>query len=172
MGYRIGLENDFQTGSTFCMFAKFIFQSEQRWTCLFTRFPVPRTVLGAESVLVIVVSCRSNLSFKLIEVILLSFGYLAPSTRKVKCVWHIRKTVLLMEKCRKQEIFNKGVRMIWKSDGILLKHLAGWCNLDVFILCDTFGPFDPNSCEYVLTCLYKDVKIHVDVWRKPPQYCN
>lgn len=52
------------------------------------------------------------------------------------------------------------------------KALAGWCNLDVFTLCDTFGPFDPNSCEYVLPCLYKDVTIHVDVWRKPPQYCK
>ena len=79
-------------------------------------------VLKAESVLAIVESYRSNFSFKLIEVIVLNFGYLAPSTREVKCVWHIRKTILLVVKCRKQEIFNKGVRIIWKSDGILLKH--------------------------------------------------
>ena len=26
---------------------------------------------------------------------------------------------------------------------------------------DTFDPFDPNSCEYVLSCLYKDVKIQM-----------
>ena len=84
--------------------------------------------------LVIVVSCRSNFSFKLIEVILLNFGYLAPSTQEVTCVWHIRKTILLVVKCRKQEVFNKSIRLTWKSNGILLKHLARWCNLDVFML--------------------------------------
>ena len=75
-------------------------------------------VPGAESVLAIGGSCRSNFSFKLIEVIVLNFGYLAPSTREVKCVWHIRKTIVFVVKCRKQEIFNQGVRMIRKSDGV------------------------------------------------------
>lgn len=72
------------------MLAKVILQSEQKWTHLFTRRHVPaehRELCRVQSILAIVLFCRSKFSFKLIEIVFFFyFGYLASSTQEVKYV--------------------------------------------------------------------------------------